>query len=235
MRTFGLGTANPGKIREYATILQQMGCAYEPISGLDPEETEDDFEGNAILKARAYAAHCGKWTLAEDSGLVIPSLGNLPGPWSARFSDCELDESNWKIVRYQPSNLPKETIQQRNLERVLHLLRDASDEERAAAFVVVLVVATPSGEIKFQTKAEVHGSIARKMQGKQGFGYDPLFLGTDTQGRTYAELSPEEKNARSHRQRALVSFRTWLESNLALNDCFLIQRQLDAPYKTARW
>lgn len=77
---FFIGTTNPAKVREIGSILSATGCGFEVTEPVDPEETEPDFEGNALLKARAYAAAAGGLTISEDSGLVVPSLGALSDP-----------------------------------------------------------------------------------------------------------------------------------------------------------
>ncbi len=85
-----IGTTNPGKVAEMASLLAPLGIALHPVA-LDVAETQDTFEGNAIEKAMAYANHTGGITVSEDSGLVIPVLEGLPGPWSARFADLDLE------------------------------------------------------------------------------------------------------------------------------------------------
>lgn len=205
-----LGTTNPAKVREIASILSATGCTYEVTDPVDPDETEDDFEGNALLKARVYARHAGGATISEDSGLIIPSLGGLPGPWSARFSDCEVDRESWTVRSHTPSDTPRDVIDSRNNGLVLDLMRGIEQPRRAAVFMVVLAVATPDGEILFKALGESHGWIAEEARGENGFGYDPIFVGQDTFGKTYAELDPMRKNLRSHRRRVLQELKAWL-------------------------
>jgi XTP/dITP diphosphohydrolase len=207
---FNIGTTNPSKIREIGGILYATGCTFSPTDPIDPEETEIDFVGNAILKARAYARHSGGITISEDSGLIVPALNGLPGPWSARFSDCEFDIASATLIRHNKSGTTREEIDLRNNQRVLELMRGIEMPRRAAAFKVVLVVAKPDGEILFTGQGESHGWIAEEMRGTKGFGYDPIFVGADTNGRTYAELDSLRKNLRSHRKRVLDEFQTWL-------------------------
>ena len=209
-----LGTTNPGKVREIAAILAASGCEYRVTEPVDPDETEDDFEGNALLKARAYAEQAGGWTLSEDSGLIVPSLGGLPGPWSARFSECTIDRQSWTVSEHQPSGLDREQIDMRNNSLVLELLEGVEQPRRAASFKVVLAVATPAGEILFKGVGESHGWIAEQARGRGGFGYDPIFVGQDTFGKTYAELDSMRKNLRSHRRRVLQEFKAWLGRTL---------------------
>ncbi len=207
---FFIGTTNPGKVRELGAILAATGCEFEVTDPVDPEETESDFEGNALLKARAYARHSGGLTISEDSGLVIPSLGGLPGPWSARFSDCEIDSASYKVIRVSPCDDPREVVDRRNNESVLALMAGIEQPRRAASFKAVLAVADPHGTILFKGVGESHGWISDSLRGDGGFGYDPIFVGNDTFGKTYAELDSMRKNLRSHRNRVLQEFKAWL-------------------------
>lgn len=202
-----LGTTNPGKIREFAGILAPLGAEILPVA-LDVPETEGSFEGNARLKALAYAAHTGGPTVCEDSGLVIPALDGLPGPWSARFSDCVLDDARRRVVRAVESGTAREKIDTANNALVLELLRGVEQPHRAAKMVVHLVVARP-GVVMFEARGEAHGWIAEGPRGTNGFGYDPIFVGQDTFGKTYAELDSMRKNLRSHRKRVLAEFGLW--------------------------
>ena len=211
---FFIGTTNPSKVMEITSILSATGCTFEVTGVVDPEETEDDFEGNALLKARAYAAHSGGVTISEDSGLIIPSLGNLPGPWSARFSDCEVDRSRWKVVKCSPAGLARKEIDLKNNLLVLELMRGIEQPRRAASFIICLAVASPEGSILFKSVSSTHGWIGTEMRGEKGFGYDPIFIGGDTFGKTYAELDSMRKNLRSHRRRVLQEFKAWLGQTL---------------------
>lgn len=210
MREFFIGTTNPFKIREIGAILTATGCRFAPTAPVDPEETEPDFDGNALLKARVYAKHAGGITISEDSGLIVPALGSLPGPWSARFSDCELDAAGRNVVAVHPSGRTREEIDAANNRRVLELLDGIEQPHRAASFRVVLAVATPDGEILFKGVGESFGWIADAPRGTNGFGYDPIFVGNNTGGSTYAELDSMRKNLRSHRKRAIDEFKAWL-------------------------
>lgn len=205
-----IGTTNPGKLREFGGILLPLGVEMMPVS-LDVPETTDTFDGNARQKALAYAAHTGGVTVSEDSGIVIPALGGLPGPWSAMFADCELDGPAVKSV--QTSGRARGEIDRANNERVLQMMREVQQPHRAAKFVVRLVV-VQGQEILFEAGAEAHGWIAEEPRGGGGFGYDPIFVGQDTFGRTYAELDPVRKNSRSHRKRVLADFGLWVAGAL---------------------
>jgi XTP/dITP diphosphohydrolase len=180
-----LATANPGKFRELAEGLRPLGFALRSLldfPGLRlPEETGATFEDNAFLKAAYTAKATGLPALADDSGLVVPALGGEPGVYSARYGG-------------------KATDRERNvylLERMRHL----SGEERKARFVAVLVLAFPDGHAELY-RGEVEGYILEAPRGEGGFGYDPLFYLPEA-GKTFAEMSPEEKARHSHRGRAL--------------------------------
>ena len=208
---FFLGTTNPYKVREFAALMAATGCRLTVTEPVDPEETETTFEANARLKARVYARHAGGVTICEDSGLIVPALGGLPGPWSARFSDyAGVDAGAGRLSGYRASGLPREELDRRNNARVLELLSGVEQPKRAATFKAALVVAEPAGEILFQSIGESHGWIAEEAAGEGGFGYDPIFVGQDTFGRTYAELDSHRKNLRSHRRRVMQEFKMWL-------------------------
>lgn len=214
-----IGTTNPGKIAEIASMLSPLGIELTPVS-LDVPETTDTFEGNAREKALAYAAHTGGITIAEDSGLIVPALNGLPGPWSARFSDWSADLENKcddrdRVAVTRPASRSREDIDRANNALVLEMLRDVEQPRRAALFKVVLVVAEP-GEVLFQATGECHGWIAPEARGTDGFGYDPIFVGQDTFERTFAELDPVRKNLRSHRKRVLDELFVWASQNRGL-------------------
>lgn len=209
---FHIGTTNPYKVREIVSILKATGCTFEATEPVDPKETEDDFEGNALLKARVYAEHAGGITISEDSGLVIPVLNGLPGPWSARFSECVVE--NGKVVGHNYAGLGRDRIDLENNQLVLKLMDGIEQPHRAACFRVYLVVAKPDGEILFRGIGESHGWISEEMRGNNGFGYDPIFIGGDTFGKTYAELDSMRKNLRSHRKNVLKEFKMWLGKRL---------------------
>lgn len=207
---FFIGTTNSNKVQEIVSILHAVGCELEVTPPINPEETEDDFEGNAILKARVYAAHTGGLTISEDSGLVIPHLNGLPGPWSSRFCECKLDKSGSRVVESIQSNLTRDERDKKNNQLVLDMMKGVELPYRAAFFKVVLVVARSDGTILFKASNEAYGWIAEEARGSYGFGYDPIFVGGDTFGKTYAELDPMRKNLRSHRNKVLSEFKAWL-------------------------
>jgi XTP/dITP diphosphohydrolase len=235
---FFLGTTNPYKVRELAAILGPLQLPLEVTDPIDPEEVGTTFEENAGIKAREYARYAGRklaadlvrkqgcleeeartylriercWTISEDSGLVIPALGGLPGPWSARFSDCRLEED--RVIGYSPSGRSREEIDRLNNARVLELMREVRQPYRAAAFVVSLMVADIEGRVLFHGRGEATGWIAKEARGDRGFGYDPIFISPESFGKTWAELDPVRKNLFSHRRRALQEFTAWLGQQL---------------------
>lgn len=189
-----LATSNPGKIREFASLLEASGlCARSLVDYPDlelPEETGSTFRENATLKAAAIAKATGCFALADDSGLVVPALGGAPGVFSSRFGeDLPL--------------LPDESKDERNNRKLLTLLRDVPEERRNAFFQTVIAVVSPDGK-ELTAKGEWAGKILPEPRGANGFGYDPLFFDPES-GRAAAEMSAREKNGRSHRGKALAS------------------------------
>ncbi len=186
-----LASANPKKVAELRAILASSGVPTELLARPAdvPEVVEDapDFVGNARLKAVALAAATGEAALADDSGLVVDALGGAPGVRSARYAGEHADDA----------------------ANVALLLRELADrgvedpEARAARFRCVIVLRTPDGE-ELVTEGSVEGSIAPSPRGEGGFGYDPVFVPAEGDGRTFAEMSAEEKHAISHRGRALA-------------------------------
>jgi XTP/dITP diphosphohydrolase len=185
-------TSNPHKVEEARAILAPLGIELKSLVDLgcnlpEPEEDGTTFEDNARLKARYYAQHLGVLCLAEDSGLEVDALGGAPGVYSARYSGVE----GSRDVRDRANN-----------ERLLRELSGVPAERRSARFVCTLAVAEPSGRIHAEARGTYAGIIAEQPSGSNGFGYDPLLFLPD-RGCTSAELSPSEKNARSHRGAAL--------------------------------
>jgi XTP/dITP diphosphohydrolase len=189
-------TGNPHKIEEVAAILQPLGNDIIGLDALDkipPEPIEDGetFEANARLKAIAYARDTAMVCLADDSGLEVDALAGAPGIHSARFARDEIGRDAF-------DRMPRAQRDQANNDKLLHLLRNVPPEQRTARFVCAMCLAAPDGEILAETRGEFPGVIADQPRGSNGFGYDPL-LHLPDRGLTSAELSPDEKNARSHR------------------------------------
>lgn len=190
-----IATTNQGKIRELAAAFaaRSLGVTLrglEAAPGLAPvEETGATFEENALLKARAVYACAGLPALADDSGLVVDALNGAPGIRSARYAgpDATDEQNNRKLLA--------------ELENVPH-------EERTARFVCVLALVLPQGRERI-FRGTWEGRIALAPAGSGGFGYDPLFVDPEV-GKTAAELTPDEKNRRSHRGRAVAALlATW--------------------------
>lgn len=184
-----LATRNLHKADELGRILATLNLDIEVLTvanfpaAPEVEETEVTFVGNALLKARALVAHTGLPAIADDSGLCVDALAGAPGVLSARWSGAS------------------ENIDQANMDLVLKQLVHTPDEQRGAQFVCAAVLVLPDGT-EVVRSGLVNGDILRTPRGTQGFGYDPIFQPTGFT-RTTAELSPEEKDAISHRGQAL--------------------------------
>jgi len=193
-------TSNPGKLRELRQVLQPMGIQVLGLDSLEqvpPEPVEDEttFEGNARLKAVAYAKATNYRCLAEDSGIEVDALDGAPGVYSARYATAQ----GTRQERDRANN-----------QKLLAALRGVPQAERSARFICAMCVADPDGSVIAETQGSFEGLIVDEPRGSNGFGYDPLLLVPDL-GRTSAELSPDEKNARSHRGSAARSLARILE------------------------
>ena len=183
-----LASKNAHKLEELSAILGQLGfeIALESEYGLDidVEETGTTFEENSYLKAEAVMKASGLPVLADDSGLMVDALGGAPGVYSARYGHKSSDQARTAYL--------------------LENLKDVPEEKRAAKFVCVITCLWPDGR-KIVARGECPGVIAFEPHGENGFGYDPVFYLPERK-MTYAELPSEEKNAISHRARALQDF-----------------------------
>jgi XTP/dITP diphosphohydrolase len=182
MREVVCATANPHKVEEMAAIFSGVvRLLPRPSDVGDIDETGMTLEDNACLKARVIALHIGAEAMADDTGLEIDALGGEPGVRSARYAgDDANDVANRALV--------------------LSRMKDARN--RRARFRTVIAVATPTGECTMVV-GECVGTIAHDERGTNGFGYDSIFIPDDGDGRTFAEMTADEKNAISHRARAL--------------------------------
>lgn len=198
-----VGTTNKGKVREIASILSPLGLDLIPQS-LDVEEFGDTIEKNAIIKGFGYCKeNINKIVICEDSGLVVPALNNLPGAFSARFHSVELDDNlNVISVPKEDFTTDKTEHDKLNNERLSKLVKMLPYDKRNAYFEVCFVVMR-NNQVLFTTTKRSHGFVIDELKGDNGFGYDPLFVGNDTFGKTYAELDSARKNLRSHRKAAL--------------------------------
>ena len=191
-----LATRNAHKVEEMHRILVEAGLDVELRTVADypdaPEvaETGATFNENALLKARAIAEATGSIAVADDSGLCVDALNGMPGVLSARWAGSAHDD-------------------RANLELVLAQLADVPDDRLTAHFACAAAVAVPGGE-QHVVLGRVEGHIVRKPRGSNGFGYDPIFEAEDVPGLTTAELSDGEKDAISHRGRALRALAPYL-------------------------
>ena len=181
-------TSNPHKVDEVRAILAEIGVEVVSLADLgeshpEPIEDGDTLLANARIKARGYAAATGQRCLAEDSGLEVDALDGRPGVHSARYAGVDGD----RAARDRGNN-----------EKLLVEMVEVPDTERGARFVCAMCVADPDGTIVSESRGTYEGVIAAAPRGDNGFGYDPLLFLPDV-GKTSAQLSPEEKNARSHR------------------------------------
>jgi XTP/dITP diphosphohydrolase len=217
-------TTNPGKLRELRRLV--AGLPIHVVSPEDlpcplPEVDEDGatFQANAEKKATAYARLAGMHALADDSGLSVDALGGAPGVRSARWSEeepgpapasavCELAEAAAAELGPVAGRAARD---ERNNDKLLRSLAGLPDGRRGAVYEAVLAVARPDGAIVASVTGSCRGSIGRARSGTSGFGYDPLFVPDGQGGRTMAELSPEEKDAISHRGAAFRKIRPVLE------------------------
>jgi XTP/dITP diphosphohydrolase len=182
-----LATANPDKARELAAVLAREGVGLElvprPASVPEVEETGTTLLANARLKAEALRDATGLAALADDTGLEVDALGGAPGVWSARYAG--------ETATYAD-----------NVTKLLAELAEQLRNSRTARFRTVVVLACPDGR-EVVASGTVEGVIAPAPRGDAGFGYDPVFVPAGGRGRTFAELTPEAKDAISHRGRAL--------------------------------
>ena len=183
-----LASKNPHKLTELSAILSQHGfeIALESEYGLDidVDETGTTFEENSLLKAEAVMKASGLPVLADDSGLMVDALDGAPGVYSARYGHKSSDGERTAFL--------------------LENMKDVPDDKRTAKFVCVITCLWPDGR-KIVARGECPGVITREVHGENGVGYDPVFYLPEL-GMTYAELPSEQKNAISHRARALQEF-----------------------------
>lgn len=198
-----LATGNQGKAREIRAVLDGR---FEVLTPADlglviPAiiETDRSYTENAVNKATAVARASGLPALADDSGVEVDALGGAPGPLSARFGgvSCQSDEDRYRLLLRKLEGIPT--------------------PRRGARFRAVLALAVP-GNRPIVREGVVEGRIAVEARGTNGHGYDPVFEPIEAGGRTAAEMSPDEKNAISHRGRALAALSD------ALDGLFLIER-----------
>jgi len=185
-----IASNNAKKLKELSAILEGLcvsavSMAQAGVSS-DPEENGATFEDNALIKASAAARASGLWAVADDSGLCVDALGGQPGVFSARFGGEGLDDAGRNAL-------------------LLRRLDGVPDENRGAAFMSAIALATPDGR-RFTVRGQCRGLILTAPAGSGGFGYDPLFYLPEL-GQTFAQLPADVKNRISHRARALALFK----------------------------
>ncbi|WP_085991761.1 XTP/dITP diphosphatase [Oceanobacillus senegalensis] len=194
MKQIVIATRNNGKAKEFKSFF--LKYEVEAISLLDinddlpdVEETGDSFEENAALKAEEISRILDLPVVADDSGLEIDALDGRPGIYSARYAGEKKDDKA-------------------NMYKVLEEMRIVSETKRTARFVCVLAIAIPRNKTVFK-RGICEGTIAFSEAGKNGFGYDPIFIPNGYE-KTMAEIDPEEKNKISHRKKAMDQLEKWL-------------------------
>ena len=179
-------TKNKNKLREFGEILKGFEIISQEDAGvdIDVEETGTTFEENSMLKAKAIFDATGIAAIADDSGLCVDALGGEPGVYSARYGGEGYDDSG-------------------RVQLLLKNMQNVPDDKRTARFVCAITLVGADGVIT--ARGECEGKIDYEPKGENGFGYDPVFF-VEKYGKTMAEVSPEEKNAISHRGKALEIF-----------------------------
>ena len=190
-----VATGNKGKIKDIERIFGALGfeVVTQKDAGIDisPEENGKTFMENALIKARATAELCNDYVLSDDSGLCVNALGGRPGVFSARYAGDGATDG----------------------EKIDKLLSEMTGEEdRTAYFKTAVVLITPDGE-EITAEGRVDGHIMISPEGKNGFGYDPIFY-CDEIGKSFAMAESEEKNTVSHRGRALLSLYEKIKNNI---------------------
>ncbi len=185
-KTFLIATHNEKKKNELLRILSPLGIDVKTDSELgltltEAEENGETFYENALIKAKSGCEESGYPCVADDSGLMVDYLAGAPGVYSARFSG---EHGNDK----------------KNNEKLLKLMADVPENERTARFVSVVCLVFPNGDV-ISARGECEGTIGYEELGEGGFGYDPVFM---VDGKSFAEISAEEKDKLSHRGKALT-------------------------------
>ena len=176
-------SANPHKVEELARLLPSwVDLVARPSDIGDVDEDAPTLEGNAIIKAVEIANHASEWAISDDTGLEVDALNGAPGVRSARFAGERATDAE---------------------NRALLLAKLDGVTNRSARFRTVVALVSSKGDIHF-VGGECAGTIAESERGDSGFGYDSLFIPADGDGRTFAEMTGLEKDALSHRGRALI-------------------------------
>ncbi len=190
MKKLILASNNAHKVEEIKSILDDYTILTLKDINFNQEIIEDGttFEENALIKARTICQFSGKTAIADDSGLSVELLDGRPGVYSVRYSKEQTDE--------------------KNIEKVL---MELDGKKSKAKFVSVIALVNPDGT-EYTFRGECHGEIIFEKRGNNGFGYDPIFY-VPTLNKTFAELTPEQKNSISHRKQSLEKFSQFLKED----------------------
>ncbi len=192
-----IATRNKKKVEEFKRILSDIDIKLLSMDDFPscPEVIEDGetFEENAVKKALSVAKYSNKISVSDDSGLEVYALKGAPGIRSARYAGDKADDFS-------------------NIEKLLTEMKDIPDDKRGARFVCCIAVAYPDGKVEI-FNGITEGYIGWKPKGERGFGYDPIFYPMGY-NRTFAEMLPEEKDALSHRGKALRKFKKYIKNIL---------------------
>ncbi len=197
MQTLVLATHNQGKVKEFQEMLGGLGVEIKSASDFDlpePEETDNSFSGNALLKARAACKVTGLPCLADDSGFCVTALGGAPGIYSARWAETEAGRDFSMAMARVEGEL-------------------GTEGDRSSYFMAVLALVYPDGHEEV-FEGRIDGQAVWPPRGDKGFGYDPIFV-ADGMDKTFAEIDPSEKHAVSHRARAVAKFLDYMKAQAA--------------------
>lgn len=185
-------THNAGKVRELKALFEPLGLTVKSAIDLDldePDETEQTFSGNALIKARAACEATGEMALSDDSGLEVTALGGMPGVHTAIWA-----------------GEPRDFMMA--MEKVETLLRETGSTDRSARFVCTLAIVWPDGD-EAVFEGEVKGDLVWPLRGDRGFGFDPVFVAAG-ETETFGEMDPDRKHAISHRADAFAKLKAAL-------------------------
>lgn len=180
---FVIATHNQHKVTEFKRILEPMGIEVVTAEISEPEENGESFAENAYIKAKSACDETGMPAVADDSGISVDALGGAPGIYSARYGGEGLTDRD-------------------RVYKLLDEMKDIPDEKRGAHFTSAICCVFPNGD-RIDAHGACFGDIGYEVIGEGGFGYDPIFM---QNGVSFGEISPEEKDARSHRGKSLKDF-----------------------------
>jgi XTP/dITP diphosphohydrolase len=210
-----LATSNPGKLREFREAAQNLNLALDVLPGLKdfpaPVEDGETFEANARIKAEYYSRLAsGELVLAEDSGLSVDGLGGAPGVYSARYAAVINSGNRGAAGEHANSN------DEENNRALIAALKELPAGKQPAKYVCVIAIAR-DGRVLATFRGETAGELLTQPRGTGGFGYDPLFY-FPSLGKTFAELTLEQKRQYSHRGKAIQQFVKWYAESFRLKN-----------------